>query len=319
MKKKFLILFIIFASLILFANTSFAFWVWTPKNKTFVDPKVAAKDTPQEQFDWAMHFYKKQDFKRAAEEFVRLTKQYKDSDLAPESQYYAGRSYEELGKYWFAYENYQKTVDNYPFTKRLDEIVEREYNIANIFQTKDTPKLMDLELSMALERSVTIYQKVVDNLPFGKYADKALYKMAESYRRLYKYNEAMEAYERIINDYPNSPLVPESKYQLAFTVYEASRDPDYDQEHTDEAIKKFEKIAESTAIPAIAEEADKAMEHLKNRKADSLLKIADFYEKRKKYASALFYCKDIARQYPETEAAKVAELRIEYLKLKAGR
>jgi outer membrane protein assembly factor BamD len=264
-----------------------------------------------------MRFFRDKEFQHAADEFVKLTKAYKDSKIAPEAQYYAGRAYEELGKYWFAYENYQKTVDNYPFTKRLDEIVEREYNIANIFQAKDSPRLIDLELSLSLDRSVIIYGKVAENMPFGKYADKALYRMAESYRRMFKYNEAMEAYERIINDYPESKLVTEARYQLAYTIYEASRDPAYDQENTDNALEKFEKIIETTPVPGIAEEADKVMEQLRNKKAESLLQIADFYEKRRKYASALYYCKDIVRDYPETEAGKVAELKIEYLKMKA--
>ncbi|MFQ5952585.1 MAG: outer membrane protein assembly factor BamD [Candidatus Omnitrophota bacterium] len=315
--KKFFILFILIAFLVSFESTSFAFWIWTPKEKTFVDPKVAPKDTPKEQFDWAMRFFKENDFQRAADEFIRLTQQYKDSDIAPEAQYYAGRSFEELGKYYFAFQNYQKTADNYPYSKRLDELIEREYNIANIFQTKDEPKLMELELSLSLERSVEIYKKVVENSPFGEYADKALYRMADSYRRLFKYNEAMEAYERIINDYPQSKLAPEAKYQLAYTIYEASRDPDYDQENTEEALEKFEKIIETTAIPGIAEEADKVMDRLKNKKAESLLRIAEFYEKRGRHASALYYCNDIVSEYPDTEAAKIAELKAEYLNLKA--
>jgi len=317
MKKYILTPVILIALLVSFVSTSFAFWIWTPKDEKFQNPKWASKDTPQEQFNWAMSFFEKKEFQRAAEEFERLAKDYKDSTQAPEAQYYAGRSYEELGKYWFAYENYQKMVDNYPYTKRLDEVVEREYNIGNIFQTMESPKLMALELSLSLERSVTIYQKVVENMPFGKYADKALYKMAESYRRILKYNEAMDAYEKLINDYPDSELVQEAKYQLAYTIYEASRDPEYDQEHTDEALKKFEKIMTTTPIPAIAAEADKALYHLKNKKAESLLKVAEFYEKRGKHTSALYYCQDIVDEYPGTEAAEIAGLKIEYLQMKA--
>ena len=86
---------------------------------------------------------------------------------------------------------------------------------------------------------------------------------------------------------------------------------------TDEAIKKFERIAETTPVPAIAKEADRAMDHLRNKKAESMLKIAEFYEKRKKYVSALYYCEDIVYNYPGTKAAKVAELKVEYLQLKA--
>ena len=317
MKKKTLkILFVLLLVLTCAESHSYAFWVWTPKDKMPVNPKNAAKDTPKDQYDWAMRFYKQGDFKRASDEFVRLAKHFPDSDLAPEAQYYAGRSFEENGKYYFAFENYQKTIDNYPYTRRMEDILEREYNIANIFQNKDTAKLMDLELTISLDRAVTIYNKIVENSPFGTYADRSLYKAAECYRRMKKYKEAIDSYERIGNDYPESKLGPEAKYQLAFTRYEASLDPEYDQEITEEALEEFKRISRTTAVPAIAKEAEKAFDELKNRKAESEIKVAEFYERRGKYRSALVYYRDIMGKFDGTEAAKFARERIEYLKPK---
>ncbi len=313
--RKSLLPVLVFLSLSLFLSaSSHAFWVWTPKSKTFLNPKYAVKDTPREQFDWAMRFYKEGDFKRAADEFNRLVTYYPDSDLAPESQYYAGRAYEELGKYYFAYRDYQKTVENYPYTRRLEEIIEREYNIANIFQTEETPKLMELELSESMMRAVEIYKKIVENQPFGKYADKSLYKMAECYRRMMKYNEAIEAYDKIINDHPDSQLVPEAKYQLAYTRYEASLAPEYDQESTEEALKEFKQISKSTPIPAIQKEADKVLDELRRKKADSTMKIAEFYERQGKAASAIMYYNDVIAKFPGSEQCGLARERVEKLK-----
>jgi len=313
MKRKSVIIFTFLVSVVFSANVSYAFWIWTPKSKTMINPKFAVKDTPREQYDWAMRFYELHDFQRAADEFVRLVNHYPDSDLAPDAQYYAGRSFEELGKYYFAYENYQKTVEKYPYTKRMEEILQREFNIAKILQTKDEPKLMDMELSLSMDRAVTIYKKIVENSPFGEYADKSLYNMADCYRRLKRYNEAAEAYRKIINDHPGSDLVPEAKYQLAYTMYEASLDPEYDQASTEEALEEFERIAKTSDIPGISEEADKAILELKDKKAKSIMTIAEFYERQKKYGSALLYYKEIARDYPGTPSANIAEIKIEIL------
>jgi outer membrane protein assembly factor BamD len=314
-KKTFIIAAVLLALLISSESTSYAFWIWSPKDKSMVNPKAVAKDTPQEQFNWAMRFFKQVDFKRAAEEFSKLTKSYPDSDLSPEAQYYTGRSYEELGKYFFAFQNYQKTIDKYPYTDRMEEIIKREYNIANLFQTKETSKLMELELSVSLDRAVIIYHKIVENSPFGAYADKSLYKAAECYRRMFKFKEAIEAYERIINDYPESKLVAEAKYQLAYTRYEASLDPEYDQEITEEALEEFKQISRTTAVPTIAKEAEKVLDELRHRKADSELKVAEFYEKNKKYKSALIYYNEITKKFPGTPAGKYAKEKVKYLKL----
>jgi len=126
----------------------------------------------------------------------------------------------------------------------------------------------------------------------------------------------MEAYERIIKDYPESKLVPEAKYQLAYTRYEASLDPEYDQESTKEALEEFKQISRTTAVPTVAKAAEKVLDELKQRKADSELKVAEFYEKNGKYKSALMYYKEIAKKFPGIPAGKYAEGKIEYLKLK---
>lgn len=307
------------ALLVLSADVSHAFWMWTPKDKKIINPKFIVKDTPEEQYNFAMKFYQDRDLQRAAEEFVRLCSYYPDSDLAPDAQYYAGRAYEETGKYYASFQNYQKTLENYPYTKRLDEIIERQYNIANIFQSQQSPKFMEFELSLSLEKAVEVYKKVADNSPFGVYADQAMMKAAECYRRMKKYNEAMEMYEKIINDHPESKYVTEAKYQLAYTRYEASLNPEYDQESTDAALKQFKQIQQTTSVPSVAKETDKLVGALKEKKAESMMKIAQFYERQGRPDSAVIYYQQVVTGYPDTKSATAAQKRIDELSKKGNK
>ena len=75
------------AVLFLFSNTVWAYWVWTPGTKKFINPKNAVKDSPKEQFEWAMTFYNAKDYQRATTEFDKLTKQYEYSEYASRAQY----------------------------------------------------------------------------------------------------------------------------------------------------------------------------------------------------------------------------------------
>lgn len=312
--SRYILIIVTALALSVFAESvSHAFWLFTPKDKKFVNPKYAAKDTPREQFDWAMSFYEEGDFERAAEEFERLTQSYKDSDLAPDAQYYAGRSREEQGKYWPAFQNYKKTVRNYPYTRRLDEILERMYTIAGILDNMETSMLMDIELSLNMERSAEIYGTIVETSPFSPVAVESLFKAGDVYRRMRKYKEAIASYEKILNDHPESPLVPEARYQLAYAKYEASLNPEYDQESTEKALEEFKKISGSGEAPALAREADRVIIELRNKKAASTLNIAQFYDKQKKYESALMYYRSVAGKFPDTDAAEYANERIEYL------
>jgi len=153
MKKSGLII-AVFVCCFLFCRDACPFWIWTPKDKKLVYPKHAAKDSPEEHFNWAMGFFKGKNYKRAAEEFDRLAAHFKDSDLAPEAQYYSGRSYEAMGKYYPAFLAYQKTIDVYPFTKRNEEIIEREYNLGNHLYKKHRGMLMGKEIMTDLDRAV---------------------------------------------------------------------------------------------------------------------------------------------------------------------
>ena len=94
-----------------------------------------------------MKFFKNKNYKRAAEEFKNLTVHFKDSHLAPEAQYYTGRAHEEAEKYYPAFQAYQKTIDVYPFAKRVDEIINRQYNLGNILYKKHSGKLMGKEIA----------------------------------------------------------------------------------------------------------------------------------------------------------------------------
>src|SRR3989338_11706230 len=84
----------------IFSDAAQAYWIWTPETKKFINPKYAVKDSPKEQFDWAMSFYDAKDYQRAASEFERLTKHYEYSEYASRAQYYAGLCYENMDKYY---------------------------------------------------------------------------------------------------------------------------------------------------------------------------------------------------------------------------
>ena len=142
-------------SLVFIASAS-AYWVWTPETKKFINPKYAVKDTPKEQFDWAMTFYDAKDYERAALEFDKLTKNYEYSEYAPKAQYRVGLCYENMGKYYPAFQNYQKAIDNFPHIDNIDEVVAREFNIGNMFAKKENPKVLGTDIMTSYDKAIDI-------------------------------------------------------------------------------------------------------------------------------------------------------------------
>ena len=54
------------------ATVSEAAWIWSPDIGKWINPKQAAKDTPEEQYAWALDFYNQKNWDRATEEFEKL-------------------------------------------------------------------------------------------------------------------------------------------------------------------------------------------------------------------------------------------------------
>jgi len=291
-----------------------AFWIWTPKSKKLENPKYTAKDTPELQFDWAMKFFKEKDYKRAAEEFSSLVTHYKDSDLAPEAQYYEGRSYEELGKYYPAFQAYQKVIDVYPYTKRINEIIEKEFNLGKMLYKRHRGKFMGKEIMTDLDRAVEIFQQVRDNAPFGEYTEEAQFMIGECFKKSEQYNEAKKAFQKVVDDYPRGALAEKAKYEVAQCTYLASLKADYDQKLTDQAIREFKRIAEDKRGLDESKEAEEAVIFLENKKAESIFKIAKFYEKQKHYKSAAIYYNEIILRYPRSSFRELAASRLEKIK-----
>ena len=131
MKIKVIILTV--ALLILPCVSAHSYWIWTPETGKWVNPKYAVKDSPEEQLEWAMSFYNAKVYDRAIKEFRKLIHHYPLSALAAEAQYYIGLSRENLESYYQAFLAYQKTIDTYPYSKRIEEIIEKEYRIGELF------------------------------------------------------------------------------------------------------------------------------------------------------------------------------------------
>lgn len=297
-----------------FLNSSYAYWIWTPGSKKFINPKYAVKDSPKEQYDCAMSFYGARDYQRAASEFEKLIKHYEFSEYASKAQYYVGLCYENMGKFYIAFQNYQKAVENFPHIDNIDEIIAREFNIANLYMTKASPKILGTDIMTSLDRAIEIYKKVTDNAPYGKFACPAQFKLGEALKRAERYDEAIEAFQKIVDEYQTSELFDKAKYEVAECAYRTSLRPAYDVAPTDKAIRAFEDFARSNKDEKLSREADKTIRRLKDKSAEKSFLTARFYESQRQYLSAIMYYQDVVDKFPDSSFVNEAKSKIEKLK-----
>ena len=313
MKRAFFCLISVF--LLGTSTPCYAFWIWTPKTGKFVNPKTVAKENPQEQLDVAVKLFNANDLEESSREFKKVLTAFPKAIEAAEAQYYLGRINEAQRKPYEAFQAYQKVVDKYPFSERIGEIVQRQFDIGELFMSGEKRKAMGVDLPVE-HPSVEIFGKVTDNSPYGPLAAKAQYKLGLVLKSQQRFEEAQDAFYRVVKNYPDSEWVEPAQYQLAESRAALSRGPDYDQAATQEAKERFEKYLQEHPDAVLSEEAEKNIEQLRMKEAESAYNTARFYEKQKACDSARLYYDGIINDYPGSVWASRAMERLNIMEKK---
>ncbi len=287
--------------------------MWSPDIGKWINPKKAAKDTPDQQYDWAMQFYKEKNWDRAIEEFEKLPEAFPNSRLAAEGVFFVGLCQEEKNDIAKAADAYQRLIDRYPYSDRIKDAVKKEFEIAGRFAAGEKIKVIGLPTFSGKDKAIELYTHVVKNAPFGSYGDQAQFQIGEVHKGIGDYEEAQKAYQAVVDDYPSSDLVAKARYQIAYVAMLASKKARYSDDSAQKAIEQFSQFKENYPEQAQSVEADESIKVLRAKKAMTSFETASFYDKQGKLTSAKVYYQEILTRYPEAPAAALAQKRLDEL------
>ena len=305
------LLFISFLSI----QPAYSYWIWTPKSGKWINPKNLPKDNPGEQFAYAKSFFDINKYEEAKREFRKLLKAYPKSAEAAESQYYLGLVEEAQGKFYEAYQAYQMVIDKYPFSERIQEIIEREYRIAEKFMAGEKRKAFGVDLPVE-NPAIEIFGKVVENSTYGPLAPRAQYKLGLVLKGLMRYYEAEDEFNKVVSRYPDSEWASAAKFQIASCRSSLSKGPAYDQGAAQEAKEQFEAFVKEHPDAVLSLDAEKNINTIREKEAQASFDIARFYEKQKAFASARIYYNDLINNYTDSPWAAQAAARLQIMELK---
>ena len=312
MKRIILSLLIIF---FLSLQPAQAYWIWTPKTGKWINPKTLPKDNPKEQFAYAKEFFDINKYEDAKREFRKLLKAYPKSAEAAESQYYLGLAEERQGKLYEAYQAYQLVIVKYPFSERIQEIIELEYKIAERFMGGEKRKALGVTLPVD-NPAIKIFGKVVENSTYGPLAPKAQYKLGLVLKGLMRYYEAEEEFGKVVSRYPDSEWAGAAKFQIASCRAALSKGFAYDQGSAQEAKEQFEDFVREHPDAVLSLDAEKNIAQIREKEAEASYNIAVFYEKQKAFDSARIYYNNIITEYVQSPWALQAAARLQIMEQK---
>lgn len=274
----------------------------------------------------AHELYEAKRFADAAAKFKSAAGRWPDSTLEEEAMFFQGESLFFADDYPKAHDTFANLLKKYDNTRYLDKVVLREFEIGRYWERKHdasphwpvTPNVTDSSRPLfdTFGNAVKAYETVALYDPTGPLADDSLMALGNAYFIRERYQDAVDYYDRLRNQHPNSPHQLEAHLLAMKAKQEIYQGPLYDKK----ALEEAGEIADRTLIQFGPQLGDERENIIKNRNrinaqlAESDWAIAQFYEGRRAYGAARFYYQQLVKDHPNTEIAQAAQARLDEIK-----
>ncbi len=270
----------------------------------------------KDQLAVAQEAFDAKDYKGAMRAAKRTVKQWPLSDYAPDAQYIMGRSYEERKSDEKAFKEYQKLIEKYPKYAKYDEVLKRQYEIAQRFLGGQWFKLWGvIPIFPSMEKTADMYEKLIKNGPYSEVAAQAQMDIGTAKEKQENFADAVKAYEKAADRYNDrKPVAADALFKAGLAYQKQAKTAEYDQSASAQAIAVLTDFMALYPEDARVPEAKKVIEELRTEQARGNFKVAKFYEKARRYEGALVYYNEVVLRDPNSEYAVEAKERIEVLK-----
>lgn len=235
------------------------------------------------------------------------------SDFAPLAQYLVGRCYEEKKNDEKAFAEYQKILEKYPKSDNVKEVLARQYLIANRFLQGQWFKLWGyIPIFPSMDRTAEMFSKVVKNGPFSEVGPHAQLRIGAAREKKREYPEAVKAYEVAADRYHDRPqIAADALYRAGMAYQKQAKTAEYDQSMAGNSIASLDDFATLFPGDSRVPGAKNTISELKIAQARGNYRIAQFYEKNKKWLGARIYYNEVVLQVPDSPAGAEARRRVD--------
>lgn len=273
----------------------------------------------KEQLEVAEQFFKLGDYGSALRAAHRVVLVWPLSDYAPDAQYIIGRCLEEDGKDEGAFNAYQTIIEKYPGSSHYEEVLWRQYIIANRFLDGEWTKLWNLvPFFPSMDTAAHMFSTIVTNGPYGDVAPHAQLRIGAAREKQKDYESAVAAYQIAADRYHDQPVIAsDAVFREGVSYYRQARESaraGYDQSIAEKAIETFTDFMTLFPDDKRVSQAQRAIVVLKSEQVLGAYQIAQFYEKGRKWDGAAIYYNEVVQLDPNSKLAAVARQRIAALK-----
>ncbi len=159
---------------------------------------------------------------KASRQYRAITYAWPQSPEAPLAQYNYAQLLERRGKPESAFEEYQYLLESYAGFVPYEEILERQYGIADRRATQ--PRRFLFFSYHAPEEAIPLFEILIRNAPRWQRAAEMQFRIARIYEKNKQYAAALDEYSLYQQKYPLSPLMESAAFGHAKSAYQYSKE-----------------------------------------------------------------------------------------------
>jgi len=149
------------------------------------------------------------------------------------------------------------------------------------------------------EDALKTYENLRDWYPFSPLAPEVELKIADTYYKMEKYEEAAASYEEFTRLHPKNKMTAYAFYQTGMCFFEQMDTPDRDQIPSFRAAEIFEKLILSDPDGPYSKATSEKIKKCHQNLAGHEMQVADFYFKVRQYEAALNRFERVVKMYPD--------------------
>ena len=273
-----------------------------------------AKANPHDQLSYADHLRATGSLRAATKEYRLLTVFWPEAPEAPTAQIALARVLDSRQEWQDAFEEYTYLIEHYPGTFKYNEVLQRQFEIAETVMTTRKGKFLFFPGFESPDRAIPLFEKIIEHGPEWAKAPECQFMIGHASEFGYEYDLAVAAYLTVLVRYPDSPFAEQAAYHRALCLEKLATAEPNNEAVLDESWTALHQFVLKYPKSEHLEEALKLRDDLLRRRAALAYRRAQYYDTiAKQPKAALMEYKDFVRAFPHSDSTLQAQTRIEQL------
>ncbi len=260
----------------------------------------------------------------AEKAFAAIAKNRKGTPWGEKSQYYLAETQLQHGHLVKAHDSYDQLYKDYQGTEYLTKLVQREWELAQLWLAQSDPKTpADKKLPWQARfdgrepfldvhgNGLRALEHVRHHNPTGELADDAVLRIADEHMAMRDYDSAALYYDQLLIDHPKSPYIQRVQLAVIDARMKAYVGPEYDGA----GLEKARDMVKQTMMTfpdntAGSEKLYHTLDLINDQEAERTYVRGDYYRRAGYPASAEYYFAKIPQVWPKSTWAAKAKVQL---------